>query len=191
MSGNQLNRMPRGVRQQLARRPRQVQENCAAVYALLDDRQGPVTVEKIRKELNLTPGSFKKAIQELLKTTSGLYVTQNGYVLQQHATEDERYWHIGWSLGLFQVAGEHLVLDTDLLKLTPRAITKLVREGKLRDPGRLQQLQMKARERQAVLQKVVHMYREVDRILGSATRKPIKSKDWKKGLKQVKDGLES
>src|SRR5437867_4158168 len=111
-----------------------IQRNAFAVYDLLDRRKGPVKVEQIQVELGISQDEYRNVRQLLSGTSAELYVTQAGIVLKKHLSSDEqRYWHLSWSLGLFRESGEQLVLDEDLLERAPDAVLKLVAEHKIRE----------------------------------------------------------
>lgn len=185
-----IKKVPKGLLQQLEGQALQLTSDCAAIYALLDERAAPVKAKDIQATLGIGPESYRTACRALLNTTAELYVTQEGAVLKKYASEDHRYWHLAWSLGIFQVSGQHLTMDEDLLKRAPRAIKKLIDEGKLSDAARLQSLSKEAQQAKVVLLEVVEMYREIGKLLTAASRKQIKSKEWKSGLKKIKKELE-
>ena len=186
---NALEKIPKGLRQQLDDKTLQLRNNCAALYALLEERAAPVKVQRIQDELGIGPAQYQAACRFLLENTEEFYATQDGIVLKKHASEDQRYWHLAWSLGIFQVSGRHLKLDQDLLKRAPDDVRKLVEEGRLKEPRRLLELQEEAQKARSTLALVLQMYREVENILRAASRKQVKSKDWKDGLKKIKKEL--
>ena len=190
MKKDALTKVPKSLLQQLDNHAMQIRSNSAAIYLLLNERVGPVKVKEIQEVLGLGPASYQSACRALLETTAELYVTQDGIVLKKYATDDQQYWHLAWSLGLFEISGQHLTMDEELLKTAPQAIQKLLDEGKITDARRIGELSDKAKQAKVVLLKVVNMYREIENVLNAASRKQIKSKDWKKSLKQIKKGLE-
>ena len=185
-----LKKIPNKLLLQLDAQALQLKRDCAAIYAFLDERAAPVKAKEIQTTLSIGAESYRIACRALLATTAELYVTQEGAVLKKYASEDHRYWHLAWSLGIFQVSGQHLTMDEDLLKRAPRDIKKLIDEGKLSDAVRLQSLSQEALQAKAVLLQVAGMYREIEKLLTAASRKQIASKDWKRGLKKIKKELE-
>ena len=190
MKKDALTKVPKSLLQQLDNHAMQIKDNSAAIYLLLEERAAPVKVKEIQEVLGLGPSSYQSACRALLETTAELYVTQDGIVLKKYATKDQQYWHLAWSLGLFEISGQHLTMDEKLVKSAPQAIQKLLTEGKLKDARRIGELLNKAKQTRVVLANVMNMYREIEDILNAASRKQIKSKDWKKGLKQIKKELE-
>jgi hypothetical protein len=126
-------------------------------------------------------------MQLLSGTSAEVYVTQKGIVLKKYLSGDDlRYWHLSWSLGLVQAAGEQLVLDEDLLNKVPSALVTLLAEGKLRERRTLGALRTKTQTTLGTLLKVADMYRNVGAAIEIALLPDVSDKDWKKRLAQIK-----
>lgn len=182
-----LQKIPLALQEQLAGAALRIQYNAAAIYDLLDEKAGPVKVEEIQKQLGIGPGDYRNAMQLLSGTLAEVYVTQNGIVLKRFLSgDDPRYWHLSWSLGLVQAAGEQLVLDEDLLKKVPSALITLLAEGKLREHRTLIALRTKTQKVLGTLVKVADMYRQVGAAIELALLPDVSDKDWKKRLAQIR-----
>lgn len=182
-----LDKVPLALREQLAGAALRMQRNAAAIYDLLDQRAGPVKVSEIEKELNIGPAEYRSAMQLLSGTLAEVYVTQEGIILKKHLSGDNlRYWHLSWSLGLVQAAGEQLVLDEDLLNKVPVALVTLLAEGKLRQHRTLIALRAKTQKTLGTLLKVADMYRKVGTAIEIALLPDVSDKDWKKRLAQIR-----
>jgi hypothetical protein len=180
------------LQQEISGAALRVQRNAFALYDLLDRRRGPVKVEEIQEELKIGPEEYRRVRQLLSGTSAEVYVTQDGIVLKQHlSSEDQRYWHLSWSLGLFRESGEQLVLDEDLLERAPDDLLKLVADGKIREESRLISLRTKTQKVMGTLAKVMNMYRNIERTIQVALLPSIKGKDWKRSLKDLKRQLKS
>jgi hypothetical protein len=172
-----------------------VTNNANAIYGLLDAAGGPVKVTTIQTSLNINAQEYRKARQHLTANLADdVYITQDGLVLRKHVkgphAASQRFWHLAWSLGLFEVSGQQLIMDEDMLGAAPAAFVHLLNTGKLpADEKRLTALQVKARQRIGTLLKVVNMYRSIDRALGLALIPYVQTKDWKAGLKEISDQL--
>ncbi len=187
-----IQKVPTALLQELAGAAVQVQRNAGAIYALLDRKACPVKVADIQKELGIGPGEYKSARQLLQGTSAEVYITQDGLVLKKYlSTDEQRYWHLAWSLGLLEVSGEQLVMDEDLLQKVPAALAMLIKDGKLRQHDRLSRLRTKAQKTIGTLAKVVNMYRQVDRALGIALLPKVTGKDWDDALGEIKKQLKS
>lgn len=187
-----LQKLPSALQKQITGASLRIQNNAAAMYDLLDRKACPVKVEQIQKELGIGPEEYRSARQLLTGTDAEVYVTQEGIVLKKHlSTEAQRYWHLAWSLGLFEASGEQLVLDEDLLQQVPNALLKLLAHGKFREHSRLTAIQSRARKAIGTLVKVVSMYRQVDRAIGVALLPKVSGKEWKEALGEIKKQLMS
>jgi hypothetical protein len=185
-----LQKIPKALQTEITGASLRTSANAAALYELLDSRRGPVKVKDVMAQLGIGLTEYRAARQLLTGTSAEVYVTQEGVVLKKHLTEDEqRHWHLAWSLGLFEASGEQLVLDEDLLEQVPVALVKLLTEGKLREHNRLNALRTKAQKTIGTLLKVVDMYRQVDKALGVALLPKVSGKDWKGAMKEVKAQL--
>jgi hypothetical protein len=182
-----LEKIPVELQRQLAEASMKVRDDAAAIYGLLDKAGAPVKVEQIQKELNITPYAYRNACRLLRTTAAEVYPTQEGVVLKKYVTEDEkRYWHLAWSLGLFELSGHDLTLDRDLLKRVPEALEKLREEGKLKQENTLNHLRRRTRESVAILVDVLDMYREVNRMLEVSALPEITGSDWKRTFAKIK-----
>ncbi len=177
------------LQQQIQGAAVRMRDNAAAIYDLLDRKKCPVKVRDIQNELGIGLEEYRSARQLLTSADVPVYVTQDGLVLKAYATDEERYWHLAWSVGLFEASGEQLVLDEDLLKKVPQALVQLLAQGKLRDHSRLSALRTRAQKAIGTLLKVVNMYKEVDRALGVALLPKVTGKDWKDALTEIKKQL--
>ena len=162
-----------------------------AIYGLLDEAKSPVKVADICQALNLSLTQYRVARRTIV-ADAGVYVTQDGLVLQRYVSDEEqRYWHLAWSLGLFEASGQQLAMDEDLLQDAPARMTKLLNEGKLPDHARLERLVKRTRDRLTTLLKLVEMYKGIETTLKLALLPAVSSNDWKKGLSQVRKALKS
>jgi hypothetical protein len=187
-----LQRIPTGLQKELTGASLRIQNNAAAMYDLLDRKRCPVKVADVQKELGISHDEYKSARHLLTGTSAEVYVTQDGVVLKKYlTTDDQRYWHLAWSLGLFEASGEQLLLDEDLLRKVPTALLTLLNDGKLRDHNRLAALRTKAQKTAGTLLKVVDMYRQIDRAIGVAVLPKVSGQDWKHAMKEVKRQLET
>jgi|ERR1051326_8351005 hypothetical protein len=185
-----LDKVPGKLQKELAGAAAEIQNNAAAIFDVLDRNRGPVKAKAIQTELSLTPTAYRNACRLLEKTSVGLYFTQDGLVLKEYISSDEqRYWHLAWSLGLFEVSGSQLILDKDLLEQVPDALKKLRDDGKLTQENRLNALRSRTRQAIGVLVEVLDMYNEVNRALEVASLPEVTGKDWKKTLGKVKKEL--
>jgi hypothetical protein len=185
-----IEKVPVKLQKELAGFALQIQNNAAAIFDLLDRNKGPVKAKAIQAELLLTASAYRNACRLLEKTSVGLYFTQDGLVLKEYiSSDDQRYWHLAWSLGLFEISGTQLILDRDLLKQVPAALKKLRDEGKLTQENRLDALRSRTRQAIGVLVEVLDMYNEVNRALEVASLPEVTGKDWKKTLGKVKKEL--
>jgi hypothetical protein len=179
--------VPVKLQKELAGFALQIQNNAAAIFDLLEKTGGPVKAKQIQTEIGLNPTSYRNACRLLEKTSVGLYFTQDGVVLKKHiSSDDQRYWHLAWSLGLFEVSGSQLTLDRDLLQQVPEALRKLREEGKLTQESRLNALRARTKQAIGVLADVLDMYHEVNRALEVVALPEITGKDWKKTLGKIK-----
>ncbi len=184
--------IPVALQDEISNAALRIQRNAFEVYDLLDRRKAPVTVEKIQEELDLTPDEYRNVRQLLSGTSAELYVTQDGIVLKKHLSEEEqRYWHLSWSLGLFRESGEQLVLDKDLLQRAPDALLKLMTDRKLKEESNLRSLLTKTQRVMGTLVNVMDMYRKIERTIGVALLPSIKGKDWPQAVKELKKQLKS
>lgn len=185
-----LQKVPVALQAEIAGAALRIQNNAAAIYDLLDQKAGPVKVEEVQRQLGIGPGEYRSAMQLLSGTKAEIYVTQDGICLKKFvSTEDQRLWHLSWSLGLVQSAGEQLVLDEDLLKKVPSALMTLLAEGKLREHGRLMALRTKTQKVLGTLLKVANMYRQVGAAIEIALLPKVSEKDWKKQLAEIRKFL--
>jgi len=189
---NAIKKIPVALRKELNNAADRIRGNAEAIYDMLDQQKGPVTVDQMQKELGLRPDECRTARRLLMSTESaGVYVTQDGLILTKYATHnDHRFWHLAWSLGLFEVSGRQLVLDQDMLESAPDALVKLWNAGKFQDYNRLTALKRRTRESLAVLVKVVEMYKRIEKTIDVLLLPQVASKDWKGGLRQIKKQLE-
>lgn len=185
-----LQKIPTVLQKEITGASLRIQNNAAAIYDLLDRKACPVKVEEVQKQLGIGLEEYRNARHLLEGTSAEVYVTQDGIVLKKYlTTEDQRYWHLAWCLGLFQASGEQLVLDEDLLQKVPDALLKLLSEGKLREHNRLTALRTRTQKVLGTLLKVVNMYKQVDNAIGVALLPKIKEKDWKKALTEIRKQL--
>jgi hypothetical protein len=167
-----------------------VKNNAAGIYNILDAERGPVKVAVIQQKLKINADEYRTARQHLTSITDDVYITQDGLVLRKYVQkDDQRYWHLAWSLGLLEVSGQQLAMDEDLLARAPVALATMWNQGKLRDHKRLSALQTRARERVGTLVKLADMYRRIDRQLGMMLLPYVSSKDWNQGLRAIRDQL--
>lgn len=184
--------IPAALQDEISSAALRIQRNAFAVYDLLDRGAGPVKVEEIQRQLRISAEAYRSVRQLLSGTSAELYVTQEGIVLKKHlSSDDQRYWHLSWSLGLFRESGEQLVLDEDLLERAPDALLKLVAQGKIREESQLISLRTKTQKVMGTLAKVMTMYRRIERTIQVALLPAIKDKDWKGSMKQLKKQLGS
>jgi ribosomal protein L31E len=189
---NALQKIPTPLQQELTGCSLRVQNNAAAIYDLLDRKGGAVKVEAIKKELNIGPEEYRSARKLLMMTSAGVYVTQDGVILKKYlSTEEQRYWHLAWSLGLFEVSGKQLTLDEDLLQKVPRAVYTLISQGKLTDHKRVSALRIRAKQAIGILMEVANMYRQVDKALGLVLLPEVSGKVWDKTLREIKKQLKT
>lgn len=189
---NALQKIPITLQKELTGHSLRIQNNAAAIYDLLDRSGSAVKVDAIQKELGIGPEEYRSARKLLMATSVGLYVTQDGIILKKYlSSEEQRYWHLAWSLGLFEVSGKQLTLDRDLLQKVPDALIKLLNEGKLTQHNRLSALRTRTGKAIGILMEVVNMYRQVDRALGLALLPAVSGKDWKKTLGEINKQLKS
>ncbi len=187
---NALQKIPSDLQKEITGASLRIQNNAAAIYDLLDRKACPVKVEEIQKQLLIGPEEYRSARQLLEGTSAQVYVTQDGIVLKKYlTTEDQRYWHLAWSLGLFQASGEQLVLDEDLLQKVPDALLKLLDEGKMREHDRLTALRTRTQRAIGTLLKVMNMYKEVGKAIDVALLPKVSEKDWKKALIEIRKRL--
>jgi hypothetical protein len=187
-----LQNLPLSIQNQLAGAALRIQNNAAAIYDLLDRKRVPVKVESIKNELGIGTEEYRTARKLLMNTNLGVYITHEGITLQKYLTaEEQRYWHLAWSLGLFEVSGGQLLLDEDLLEKAPDALVKLLNEGKLTQHNRLSALQTRTRQSLGVMLKLVEMYRRIDRALGLFLLPHVSGNEWKKTLGEIKKQLKS
>ena len=187
-----LQKIPSALQNEITGASLRIQNNAAAIYDLLDRKACPVTVEDIQKELGIGPGEYRSAMQLLAGTSAEAYVTQDGIVLKKYVTtEDQRYWHLAWSLGLFQASGEQLVLDEDLLLKVPSALATLLAEGKFREHGQLTALRTKTQKVLGTLLKVMNMYKQVGAAIEVALMPKVSENDWRKQLAEIRRQLPS
>lgn len=186
-----LDRVPASLQKELRNYSLRMQNNAAALFDLLDRRPGPVKVDEIRDELGFGPTDYKNA-RDLLMQAVPIYITQEGITLRSKVPSDEqRYWHLAWSLGLFEISGKQLTLDRDLLQRVPGSIIKLFNEGRLADGRRLSKLRTRTREALGIMLEVVSMYRDIDRALGIALLPEVSGTEWKKTLQGIKRQLKA
>lgn len=184
--------IPTALQNEISSAALRIQRNAFDVYDLLDRRKGPVKVGEIQEKLKISPEEYRSVRQLLSGTSAELYVTQEGIVLKKYlSSDDQRYWHLSWSLGLFRESGEQLVLDEDLLERAPDALLKLVAEGKIREESRLISLRTKTQTAMGTLAKVMDMYRKIERTIQVALLPRIKDKGWKESLAELKKQLKS
>jgi hypothetical protein len=184
--------IPAALQDEISGAALRIQRNAFALYDLLDRRAGPVKVKEIQEALGLGPDEYRSARQLLSGTSAELYVTQEGVVLKRFlSADDQRYWHLSWSLGLFRESGEQLVLDEDLLKRAPDALLTLFAAGKLREESRLRSLLTKTQTVMGTLAKVMDMYRNIERAIQVTLLPTIKGKDWKHSMAELKKQLKS
>jgi hypothetical protein len=187
-----LEKVPLALQKELAGFAVQTQNNAAAIFDLLDRKAGPVKAKAVQEELGLTPYAYRNACRLLAETSVELYYTQEGVVLKRYlSTDDERYWHLAWSLGMFEVSGKQLTLDRDLLKRVPAAILKLIGDGRLTQASRVDALRTRSKQAIAVLMDVLDMYQEVNRALEVAALPEVTGKDWKQTLGKIKKELKA
>jgi len=185
-----IEKVPVKLQKELAGFALAIQNNAAPTFDLLDRSTGAVKAKPSQTELSPTPTGYRNACRLLEKTSVGLYFTQDGLVLKQYiSSDDQRYWHLAWSLGLFEISGTQLILDRDLLQQVPAALKKLRDEGKLKQESRLDALRSRTRQAIGVLVEVLDMYNEVNRALEVASLPEVTGKDWKKTLGKVKKEL--
>ncbi|HSE17690.1 MAG TPA: hypothetical protein VLB46_11610 [Pyrinomonadaceae bacterium] len=187
-----LEKIPRGLQKELAGHSLKTQNNAAAIFDLLDRKAGPVKAKAVQEELDLTPYAYRNACRLLAETSVDLYYTQEGVVLKKYLSADEeRYWHLAWSLGSFEVSGKQLTLDRDLLKRVPAAIEKLIVDKKLTQASRLEALRTRSKQAIAILMDVLDMYQEVNRALEVAALPEVTGKNWKPTLAKIKSELKA
>ncbi len=185
-----LQKIPSTLLNEITSGSLRIQNNAAAIYDLLDQKQGPVKVEEIQKQLGIGLQEYRSARHLLMGTSAELYVTQDGVILKKYlSTDEQRFWHLAWSLGLFMEAGEQLVLDTDLLQKVPHALVKLLEDGKFREHGLLAGLRTKTQKAVGTLLKVMDMYKQVQKAIDIVLLPQVKPGDWKKMLADVRKQL--
>ena len=190
---NALEKVSNKLQRELTGSSMQTANNAAAIYDLLDRTKAPVKARQIQAELRLTSYAYRNACRLLESAPSvELYFTQDGVVLKKYlASDEQRYWHLAWSLGLFEISGSQLVLDKDLLKEVPAALKKLREEGKLTQESRLNGLRSRTRQAIGVLVEVLDMYNQVNRALEVAALPDITGKDWTQTLGKIKKELKA
>jgi hypothetical protein len=189
---NALQKVPVSLQKELAGASLRIQNNAAAIYDLLDRKASPVKVEAIQHELGLGPEEYRSARKLLMQTSVGIYITHEGITLKKYLTaEEQRYWHLAWSLGLFEVSGQQLAMDEDLLEKAPAALMQLLAEGRLTAHNRLSALRTRARQAMGVMLKLAEMYRRIDKTLGLALLPQVSGNEWKKTLGEIRKQLKS
>ncbi len=169
---------PKSLTQQLQlnRHAQHLRRHVASLVGLLDSEGGPIPASEIQTRLQISPRTYQETCRSLLRNQEAgieLYVTQEGVVLKRDATDEQRWWHLAWSVGLFQVAGQHLALDEDLIRRAPQAVERLIDEGRLDDARRVQNLIRRAREARLVAQTTANMYSRIERILREHVRQEL------------------
>lgn len=189
---NAIAKLPKATALELKSRYRaQIVSLAAEMYDILDRAGAPLTNARLRAEMGLddNPELYRTVKRALVRAQgAGVYVSQDGIVLHKYATKDQQYWHLAWSLGLFEISSIQLEMDEELLKKAPQAITKLIVQGKYDDTERkrLTALSNRAIEASGFLLRLARMYQEIHRAIDVYTRPEIKGKDLKDTMKEIK-----
>lgn len=189
---NALAKLPKNLALHLKSRYRaEVVAKVEEMYGILFTAEVPVTNEQLRQKMGLddNPHLYREAKKALVwAPKSTVYVTQDGIVLHKFATKDHQYWHLAWSLGLFEISSLQLEMDEDLLAQAPRAIHELIARGKYNDTEgrRLRQLSNRAIEASGFLLRLARMYQQMHRALNLYLLPEIKGTDLKTTMKQIK-----
>lgn len=185
-----MQNLPPALLAELAGAATRALNDAAALYDLLDRKGCAVPVQEIQKQLALTPKQYQGAMHVLEGTSAKVYITQDGIILQKFVpTEEQRLWHLSWSLGSFLTAAEQLVLDQDLLQQVPDALRKLLAAGRLRDHHRLLALRTKAQRALGTLLKAMNMYKQVCAEIEVAVLPKLSPGNWQKQLQEMKKYL--
>lgn len=195
---NQLQRVPRALQDELAGQSKEIINRAYGIFALLDRRARPVRAQEGMRELHVGPHEYRSACRLLLRSERfPVYVTPAGLVLRKHATKEHRFWHMAWSMGLFEMSSQQLTLDEDILDRTPEGVLKLLEAVSAKDMIQIQKLQKRAKDMRTYVLKVAEMYQRVGRALEAAQRPQIPTKrkevrgtwsneTWKNIKKQLK-----
>ncbi len=189
---NAIAKLPKNAALVLKSRYRaEVVAKATEMYDVLDKARGPVTNARLRQELGLedNPEMYRTVKKALVRVPdTKVYVSQDGIVLHKYATRDQQYWHVAWSLGLFEISSIQLEMDEALLMQAPGAIAKLIAQGKYNDTEgrRLQALSNRAIEASGFLLRLARMYQEIHRAIEIYQRPEIRGKDLKSTMKKIK-----
>ncbi|MFQ5738095.1 MAG: hypothetical protein ACE5JX_03720 [Acidobacteriota bacterium] len=173
----------------------QVLARAGEMYDILDKERGPVTNARLRQEMDLedNPEQYRTVKRALVRAPdTKVYVSQDGLVLHKYATKDQQYWHVAWSLGLFEISSIQLEMDEELLMQAPGAVARLLVQGKYGDSERkrLQYLSNRAIEASGFLLRLARMYQEVHRQIEIFQRPEIRGKDLKATMQKMKKLME-
>lgn len=156
----------------------------AQIYNELEQAKCAITKSSLCDRINCTEYIFDQEKQALIKG-GVLYVCQNGFVLREHASMDEKLWHLSWALGLLDTSATHVILDKDLLELAPVAIQSLINSGAMdKDQGRrIKELKNKLTAAMESPKLLLQIYNRVQAILDNH----LESKKIGDGKTVVKD----
>jgi hypothetical protein len=141
-----------------------IEGDASELYQLLDDTAKAITNSKICELLNWGEERLHAAKKSLLRAQS-IYVTQEGVILQKYATTDQQIWHLGWCLGLFVNAGNHLTMDKDLLLEAPKVFKQLIDDGKFDKANKLLEFRQRVIESMELPKRLLSVYQQVDKIV--------------------------
>jgi hypothetical protein len=140
------------------------EDDTGELYNYLDSAASARTNAVILKDLNWSEGRLHTAKKSLLREHE-IYITQEGVILQRYASTEQQIWHLGWSLGLFEVAGNHLVMDRDLLLEAPRVFQQLIDEGKFSKAAKLMEFRQRVVQTMELPRQLLAVYNQVNQIV--------------------------
>jgi hypothetical protein len=141
-------------------------EDTAELFQYLESAASARTNATICKDLGWGAERLNVAKKSLLREHT-IYITQEGVILKRDATTDQQIWHLGWSLDLFEVAGNHLIMDRELLLEAPRVFRQLVDEGKFAQAGRLMDFRQRIVASMELPKQLISVYNQVKTIVES------------------------
>ena len=136
------------------------------IWQELSQAQCALTKEKLCERIGCTEYELNEARKPLVRSGE-LYHCQEGYVLKEYATYDQQLWHLAWSLGLFEVSAIHLEMDRNLLLTAPKAVKRLLADGRMKPDQRirLNRLRQQLIVAMDMPKKLLQVYHEVQRVL--------------------------
>lgn len=138
-----------------------------------------VTNSRIREDLGWGEGRLNSAKKQLLRQRA-IYTTQEGLILQEHASPEQQIWHLGWCLGLFETAGIHVTMDTQLLLEAPRVFQQLINDGQFDKAEKLMEFRQRVLQTMELPRQLLAVYNQVNTIV----EKEIKLLEDKRKLQQ-------